>query len=364
MRIAIANAGICQSRGGAERAALRLAHEMRARGHTVHILTVAGTYSPLYSVDPRLPIHFFPSSFFSGDAAAVNAGSGLLQENKIEVLLSFESDWKHMLWKICSTDTGTPFICSERITLELIERELWHREGRLALLEQSAAIHELLPCYVPLVPKHLRHKTFVIPNASPENIPPECPEHPSTSPTLLYLGRFSKEKRPELLLRAFALLAQEFPDWRLRMIGWGDTQSSLQALSQELNLDSCTIIGPVATSTWAEYLSANIYCLPTKYEGCPNTVLEAMAAGLPIVGVSDCPAMTSIVRNGINGLLANFPTPEALANILRPLLASEKARQRMGREAWHECNTRYSSALFDQWESILKKVVAKNITDV
>lgn len=89
-----------------------------------------------------------------------------------------------------------------------------------------------------------------------------------------------------------------------------------------------------------------------------------MAAGLPIVGVSDCPAMTSIVRNGINGLLANFPTPEALANILRPLLASEKARQRMGREAWHECNTRYSSALFDQWESILKKVVAKNITDV
>jgi len=359
MRIAIANAAICSNKGGSERAAIRLAHEMRERGHNVHMLTVIGSASPRYPVDPCLPIHFFPHRFFAADMQAVEAGPALLREYGIEILVSFESDWKHALWQFCCAGTDIPFICSERITPVLIEREFWNRKGRLALLEQCAAIHELLPCYLPFVPSHLRHKTFVIPNAAPENIPTEYPEHPSGAPVLLYLGRFSKEKRPELLLRAFALILEEFPHWRLRLAGWGEGEAMLQAVTQAKGLEQRVIIGPAAEDTRPEYMAANIYCLPTLHEGFPNTVLEAMAAGLPVVGTADCPAMTSIIRNGITGVLAKEATPEALAEILRPLMASEKARQRMGREAWNECRTKYASSLFDQWEIELMKVVGK-----
>ena len=357
MRIAIANAGICQSKGGSERAAIRLAHEMRSRGHSVHLLTVAGSFAPLYPVEPCLPIHFFPASFFYANPDAVQDGPVLLREHKIEIFISFESDWKHALWKLCCAGTGIPFICSERITPVLIERQFWNREGRLALLEQCAAINELLPCYLPFVPSHLRHKTFVIPNAAPEDIPAECPEHSSEAPVLLYLGRFSKEKRPELLLRAFVLLAEEFPHWRLRMAGHGETQATLQSLAKTLQIEAQVKIGPAAVDTHLEYMAANIYCLPTLHEGFPNTVLEAMGAGLPVVGTADCPAMTSIIRNGITGLLAKEATPEALAEILRPLMASEKARKRMGKEAWRECKTHSTSDIFNQWEAVLKKVL-------
>ena len=358
MRIAIANAGICFSKGGSERAALRLAHEMRARGHTVHLLTVKGLPSPVYPAEPRLPIHCFPTGLFAGDPKSVDGGPALLREYGIEALVSFESDWKHELWRCCCAGVDIPFVCSERITPVLIEQKLWSREGRLALLARSAAIHELLPCYLPFIPKQLLHKTFVIPNAAPEDTPAACPEHASDSPVLLYLGRFTKEKRPQLLLRAFALLAREFPDWRLRMAGWGvgDTQSRLQALARTLDIAAQVTIEPAAADTRQEYLAANIYCLPTLHEGFPNTVLEAAAAGLPVVGIADCPAMTSIISPGKNGLLAARPTPEALAETLRPLMASEHARQRMGREAWHECRVKYSSAIFDQWEETLYKV--------
>ena len=328
------------------------AHSSCAHGSWLFFTAISGGSAFTYPL--------FSKHFFTADPKAVDAGPALLREYGIEVLVSFESDWKHMLWKFCSTDTGIPFICSERISPILIEREFWNREGRLALLEQCTAIHELLPCYLPFVPKHLLFKTFVIPNASPEHVPAEYPKHSSESPVLLYLGRFSKEKRPELLLRAFALLEQEFPTWRLNMVGHGEAQPMLQALIQALNLQTRVTIGPAA-DVWREYTSANIYCLPTLHEGFPNTVLEAMAAGLPIVGVIDCPAMASIIRNGVTGLLAKAPTPEALADVLRPLMGSEKARQRMGHEAWHECKTKYSSALFDQWETILEKIVAENI---
>lgn len=359
MRIAIANGGICMSRGGSERAAIRLASEMRQRGHDVRLLTASGRFSPLYPVDPRIPIHFFPKSFLLGERASLEFGAPLLKELDTSILVSFESDWKHAFWGTCADRADIPFVCSERNTPYLIERRFWNREGRLHILEKSAAIHELLPCYLCHVPEQYRAKTFVIPNAAMADAPNECPVHASKAPVLLYLGRFSDEKRPWLLLRAFALLADEFPHWRLRFAGWGEKGPEIRELRKKTNLESRVAIEPANEDVGAEYSNADIYCLPTKYEGFPNTVLEAMGHGLPIVGISDCQAMASIVQPGINGFLAEEATPECLAAALRPLLASEKPRLRMGQNAWRESRELYGAQkIFDQWESELEKVIA------
>lgn len=357
MRIAIANGGICMSKGGSERAAIRLASEMRQRGHDVHLLTASGRFSPLYPLDPRIPVHFFPKSFLLGEQSSLEFGAPLLKELNASVLVSFESDWKHAFWSACADGAGIPFVCSERNTPYLIERRFWNKEGRLRILESSAAIHELLPCYLCHVPDQYRAKTFVIPNAAMAGAPHEFPTH--TAPLLLYLGRFSEEKRPWLLLRAFALLADEFPRWRLRIAGWGEKGPELEELRGKANLESRVEIGPANEDVGAEYSNAAIYCLPTKYEGFPNTVLEAMGHGLPIVGISDCPAMKSIVKPGITGFLAEDATPESLAMALRPLLASEKPRLRMGQNAWRESRELYGAKnIFDQWETELEKVIA------
>ncbi len=59
MRIAVANAGICASRGGSERASIRLATEMLLRGHDARLLTVQTRLPPQYRLNPLLPVHFF-----------------------------------------------------------------------------------------------------------------------------------------------------------------------------------------------------------------------------------------------------------------------------------------------------------------
>lgn len=361
MRIAVANAGICLSKGGSERAAIRLAQEMRQRGHEVHLLTVLGAFSPLYPIDPLIPVHFFPKSFFSPQISAVKSGPALLGHYGIDILVSFESDWKHKLWQYCSSGANVPFVCSERMTPWLIEHKFWNPQGRASLFNSCAAIHELLPCYLPMVPPEYRHKVFVIPNSAPENIPATCPHHDEEPPVLLYLGRFGSQKRPELLLKAFAILAPEFPQWLLRFAGWGEEEQNLRDLSATLKLDDRVEIRAAEADVAKEYEKASVYCLPTRHEGFPNTVLEAMGAGLPVAAVADCPAMTSIIKPGITGVLAERPTPEALAQALRPLLSSAEVRLRMGRNAWEECSGVYSSRrIFDQWEQHLQRIISEN----
>lgn len=357
MNIAIANSSLCYFRGGAERASFRLAHELRSRGHTVRLLTVVGRYSPVYPLDPRLPVHFFPATFFQRNLEAIASGPSLLQENHIDVLISLESDWKHAMWYFCCEQHHVPLVYSERITPLYVEKN-WSRDERFFVLEKATAIHVLLPCYLRYIPTHLRHKAVAIPNAVPENIDPEFPIRNHQPPVLLYLGRLTEQKRPALLLQAFSLLAQEFPQWHVRMAGWGAQEQHLSALAQALHIQDRVSISEAAKNTSLEYLQANIYCLPTRFEGFPNAVLEAMAAGLPVVGIADCPAMTAIIRHGVTGLLADAPTAEALAATLRPLLASENVRIRMGRAAWQECQQLYGGqTIFDSWDALLRRIV-------
>lgn len=362
MRIAIANAAICVSKGGSERSALRLADELRKRGHDVRLLTIKTKAAPVYDIPAGLPTHFLPFSFFMDDSAVTQIGADILASHNTDILVSLESDANHLRWGRMCAQAQVPQVCSERITPWLIENELWNRTARRKFLHACAGIHELLPCYLPYVPEEELQKTFVIPNVAPDNLLDNFPERGEMeNPVLLYLGRFSNEKRPALLLEAFSLLAKEFPKWRLRFAGWGDKEEDLIERRERHKLNDRVDIGLASKDVSQEYLYAALYCLPTLHEGLPNTVLEAMGHGLPIVGIKDCIAMESIIKPGETGILAEEARPEALAVALRPLLADWRMREKMGKAAYDECKKNYCPGpIFDQWEKELAKVVERS----
>ena len=80
------------------------------------------------------------------------------------------------------------------------------------------------------------------------------------------------------------------------------------------------------------YASAQIYCLPSDFEGFPNSVLEAMAAGLPVVGFASCRGLAGVVNNGETGLLSEEATPQSLAITLGRL----DGRRRLAESEWGE----------------------------
>lgn len=360
MRIAIANAGICLSRGGAERTAIRLAGAMRALGHEVILLTVRGNDLPVYPVNSGINVFKVSPGLLAGDKNCVENTRKILLENGIEILVSLESDWKHLCWRKSCGSAGIAFVCSERDSPYLIEKEFWNRQARLEFLAYCDAIHEVLPCYLPCVPKELRKRAFVIPNAAPDNTPSEFIPHDSAQKTILFLGRFTRKKRPQMLLEAFSLLATDFSEWRLRFAGWGEEEGVLRQRAEELNLGNRVEIRKANEDVSLEYKKASIYCLPTRFEGFPNTVLEAMGEGLPVVGISDCQAIESILIPGKTGIMASHPDPSSLAAAMRSLMASDNARRRIGQNAWNECKNNYSpKRIFTEWERKLKEVLAK-----
>ena len=171
-------------------------------------------------------------------------------------------------------------------------------------------------------------------------------------PTLLYHGRVDRRKGALVLLDAFADLVSERPGLRLKVSGIGPDTDAVADRVRELNLRGRVDLLGYASydEVPAIYRRGDIFVSPTFAEGFSNTILEAMAAGLPIVstravGVVDC------LRHGENALLAEPGSPESLAAELRRMLDDAPLRGRLTEQALYEARTLYS------WPGVAEQIV-------
>ena len=161
---------------------------------------------------------------------------------------------------------------------------------------------------------------------------------------LLYVGRLVASKSPTVLVEAISLLQKmDVRPFTLEMVGDGAQRSELEMMVIEHELNRV-----VTFSGWVEreqlvdvYRRADIFATATSWEGMPNTVLEAMACGLPVVG-TDAPGMDQLVQNGVNGYLVPVGNAAQLADRLRRLINSDVERIRMGQESRKIAATQFS----------------------
>jgi glycosyltransferase involved in cell wall biosynthesis len=150
--------------------------------------------------------------------------------------------------------------------------------------------------------------------------------HPATSSrfTVLYVGRLYRRKRVEVLLRAAAALIGSIPNMQIRIVGNGPCAPMLHRLSEELKLDGTVMwLGDVSRAELAaEYNRSSVFCLPSVQEGFGIVLLEAMAAGKPIVA-SRAAAIPEVVPHG---MLVQPEAPEALAAAIEALYQSPAQR--------------------------------------
>lgn len=145
---------------------------------------------------------------------------------------------------------------------------------------------------------------------------------------LVFMSRFVAAKGVYELLDAFIALADEFPGLRLMLLGDGPERAALESRVAAVALsDRIEFAGYVRDSAKAQALvDGDIFVFPTYYgEGCPVVLLEAMAAGLPVIshGAGGIP---DIFKHGRNGILLERVTSDAVAGALRQMLA-DPARQ-------------------------------------
>jgi glycosyltransferase involved in cell wall biosynthesis len=177
------------------------------------------------------------------------------------------------------------------------------------------------------------HDVCVIPNGVDTALfcPPESAPANET-PILLYVGRVSEEKGLDDLINALSELKSTA--WRLKLIGDGPYMTTLRALITQVGLDDrVDVLGWLPREALIKhYQSADIFTFPSKHEGMPNSVLEAMACGLPVLATRIA-GNEELVQDGTNGFLVAPGTPDALSAALTKMLAAPVRLSTLGAES-------------------------------
>lgn len=196
----------------------------------------------------------------------------------------------------------------------------------------------------------LERNICVIPN--PRTFVPEeiaALRGPCVGKTVLAAGRYSYQKHPEALVEAWRMIpAKEREGWTLRIAGDGELRGKLEEMAVE-----GVVLGP-ASDMKKEYASAAVFALSSRYEGLPMVLLEAQAAGLPIVSFSCKCGPRDVLTDGVDGFLVPEGDVAALAESLRRLMTDEDLRASMGRAALANSENYREDRIMKMWCGLFK----------
>lgn len=147
-------------------------------------------------------------------------------------------------------------------------------------------------------------------------------------------GRLDENKNHAMLIHAFSRIAGEYPNMRLVIYGEGELRGQLTELVKEKELEE-RISFPGSIDNVADEIGrAKIFALTSNTEGMPNTVIEAMVLGTPVIS-TDCPCggPAMLINDGENGLLVPVGDAYALADAMRKLLSDEGLAQKISENA-------------------------------
>ena len=361
MKVLFAIKGL-NTAGGAERVICDVTSYLAdCRGHEVSLLTFDGEDpEPFYPVSRAVR----PVRLGIGDTRSSTSLPILLRRvwalrravvlRAPDVVVAFmHSMFVPMAFAL--SGTGIPLIASEHIVRD------YYRSRRLQFALFAAAM-PLIRCVTVLsdsiargYPRWIRRKMIAVTNPIGPTFQ-RAWEGPKDSRRILSIGRFSKRKGHATLLAAFASLAEEFPDWSLRILGDGVLRPAIQAEVERLGLQERVSLPGAVTDVAGELANASFFALASRYESFGLVFAEAMACGKASVAFADCQGVNELVEDGETGLLVNGPDRiQAMASGLRRLMVDAKTREAMGKRARQSVFRRFAiDRVCDRWEEILQ----------
>jgi glycosyltransferase involved in cell wall biosynthesis len=206
-------------------------------------------------------------------------------------------------------------------------------------------------------------RVVVIPNAVQRPLPELAPSVPPEAwvrdheRVVLAVGRLDAQKGFDVLVRAFARVRGQRPGWRLVLVGDGPERAALQALAASLGVQDAVAM-PGRVGNVGRWLGrADVYVLSSRFEGFPNTLVEAMDAGIACIATDCETGPREIVRDGEDGLLVPVDDPRAMADALLALTGDGRRRAELGERA-RAVAERFDEARIEaRWMDVLGALV-------
>jgi glycosyltransferase involved in cell wall biosynthesis len=362
--------------GGAQRFSVNLAKELKNRNHDVEFLTFYPEESDFFRLSKNIPINRFIHPFQDRNRTVsihsvqclirvywrlrdLYAVRKLIVSRNPDLVLAVES-YVGVLTGIIMP-SRIPLVISERIhpnyhsvtTFQKYFQRLVYRRKSVHLHAQGWEISRYL--------RDLYKKpVLVLPNIV---LPKFHFSETKKKNQIIVLARYSHQKGLDLLLEAWARIPLELrADWKISIFGDGD-RVKIYELSESLNLgESVTLNGP-SHNLEKLFAESAIFILPSRYEGFPNALAEAMANGIPSIA-TDCP---SAVRElTLDGALARL-TPvssEGLKAALSEFLADKTLRDKMGEKATLVTQLFSPEIVTTQWIDFFVSIVDPQSFDI
>ena len=170
------------------------------------------------------------------------------------------------------------------------------------------------------------------------------------------------QKRQHLLIKAFALIADRYPSWKVSLYGDISNKRYKEKLDRIINknkLEGRVIFEGVSENIYDEYRKSDIFVFPSGYEGFGLAITEAMSIGLPVLAYRSCKTVAAIVKDKETGVLCDDGI-ESLADKLSLLIENSEMRYELGRKA-HEDMRQYSADIvWNKWENLICELVESN----
>lgn len=347
------------SAGGAERVMSELANCWAARGESITLVTLDSAESDGYALLPsvrRVALGLRTDSYGVRAALVSNyrrirALRSALLASGAQTVVSFEAHTS-VLVLLATSWSRLRRVVSERVnptehyigTTWSILRRLTYPLADVLVVQTKVAV----PWAESIM---LGRQVEVISNPVRDMRDYMQDREAVRSHTIVAVGRLARQKGFDLLLQAFARIADTRPSWDLVIIGEGEERAPLERLATSLRIDQRVKL-PGWRPEPAEVLkTAGLFVMSSRYEGFPNALIEAMACGVPVVSTMWAGA-AEIITDGVDGLLSR-KDPEHLAAVMRRAIDDAGLREQLGRNALLVTERYRLGSVIEQWDAVI-----------
>ena len=174
--------------------------------------------------------------------------------------------------------------------------------------------------------------------------------------SVIYVGRFSKQKDIDSLLRIWAIIHQQYPDWQLDIYGEGELKDNYLSIIQKMNAN-IHVFEPTA-NIMEVYREHSILLLTSKYEPFGLVLPEAMSCGLPVVAFDCSYGPADIITDGVDGYLIEDRDVELFAQRVGQLISDYDLRVQMGKAAVISSQRYQASCIMPQWIQLFEQLTS------
>lgn len=355
--------GVIARSGGTERVGSIIANELSRKGYDVFLLSFWNQGNPYYPLDEKIKVNYLlepkEGKLYRTGIYPILKLHRFILKNDIDILIDIDTvlsrhsayaiqgtkckliSWEHFnYWTMLRLKEKRRFRAKK-----LIKK---YADGMVVLTDEDRIKHQ---------------QEYQLPDGFVTTIHNPCLSNAEVkydfeNHIFLSVGRLASQKGYDLLLRAWKIVQNKLPEWKLIIVGEGQQREELQDLCNELSLVRAELVGH-SDNVGEYYKNASCYVMSSRYEGFPMVILEAQSYGLPVISFDCKTGPKDLITQEKNGYLVEEENIHQLAEYMIKFANEPKQALEMSRSAVEYVKQYTIEPIIEQWIDLINRVIEK-----